>query len=78
MEEHMSYKKEVGDSIPPCPIYINQWLIKWPVHNNQWLNKWPINSNQCLNKWSVNKNQWLNKWINVLPNNDNEWPNSDN
>ena len=76
MEKHLPYKNEVGGSIPLCPIYINQWLIKCPVNNNQWLNKWLINknkwlvnNNQSLNKLPVNNNQWINKWLNLLPNN---------
>ena len=26
MEEHLSYRQEVGGLIPLCPIYINQWI----------------------------------------------------
>ena len=60
MEQHLSCRHDVGGSIPLCPIYINQWLIKLPVNNNQW-----------LNKWLGNNNIWLNKWINILSNKDN-------
>ena len=58
MEENLPYKKDIGGSIPPYPIYKNHWIFaykitklvtkKWEISDQQMGDKrpkkWPNNS----------------------------------
>ncbi len=60
MEEHLPYRKEVGGSIPPCPIYRNKW-IQMTKYTTSW---WKMIIK--MTKYMTNGHKSVNKWLNIL------------